>query len=155
MSFQEDALIESRKADFGQFYQELLPALVEFIDGIGIKPAHTVLTQADQYLPYLELALREMTVAEDDRSWLLTRMMYFIGEYFAQKHGGCWYVNDIAGSRFSGRYVVGKFAGFSDKNLMVDPAEVAQAYVDTAVPRQLSPLLSEVEAGLNAIASSA
>lgn len=67
-----------------------MPALVEFIDGIGIKPAHAVLTQAGQYVPHVERALRELTVTEADRAWLLSRMMYVIGEYFAQQHGGCW-----------------------------------------------------------------
>jgi hypothetical protein len=145
-----DALVlEKRKSEFDDFYKGLIPALVEFVDRMGIRPAHEVLNHAVQYAPHLASALRDMTVDdEQDRIWLLTRMGYFIGEYFAQKYGGCWYVNDIAGSRYFARFVVGQFARLGKPGVMLDPFEVAQAYVDTKAPRQLDMLLSEVETQL-------
>jgi len=82
--------LESRKAGFQQFYEELMPALVDFVGKMGIGPAHEVLRHAGQFAPLLGNALQSMTVANaEDRLWLLTRMSYFIGEYFSQKYGGC------------------------------------------------------------------
>ena len=138
-----------RQEKFEHFYAELAPVLVDFIDVLGIDPAAEVLKQADQYLPYVEKALQDMAIADDeDRKWLLVRMMYFIGEYFAQQYGGHWFVNETPGSRLFGRCVVGNFSKFAKGNLMVDPFEIAEAYVDSAMPRQLAPLLGSIESGM-------
>ena len=117
---------------------------------MGIQPAHQVLKQAAQYVPYLSRALEQMAVnGEQDRIWLLMRLGYFIGEYFVQQYGGCWYLNELAGSRYFGRYVVGRFSRLGDAAAMIDPFLVAQVYVDTPVPRQLEKLLAEVEVELS------
>lgn len=138
-----------RQARFDNFYSELAPVLVDFIDALGIEPPQEVLKQAGQYLPYVERALAEMAIVDDeDRKWLLVRMMYFIGEYFAQQYGGYWYVNETPGSRLFGRCVVGKFRNFGNSAIMVDPLEIASSYVDMALPRQLASLVAEVESGI-------
>ena len=129
------------------FHAEMAPVLVEFIDVLGIEPPREVLTQAVQYLPYVERALRDMAIADaDDRSWLLARMMYFIGEYFAQRYGGVWYVCEAPGSLF-GRCVVGKFT--VPGATMIDPLEIAAAYVDLPCPRNLSELVGDIEHALS------
>jgi hypothetical protein len=149
MTSEEMLLLEKRKAGFEQFYNELMPMLVDFIGKLGVNPAHEVLRHADQFVQYLNQALRSMAVTNDeDRGWLLTRMGYFIGEYFVQKYGGCWFVNEIQGSRYFGRYVVGRFARLNDSIPMLDPFLVAQTYVDTPIPRHLEKLLAEVDAEL-------
>lgn len=144
-----DSDIEQRKANFQQFYGELIPVLVDFVGKLGIDPAHEVLHNAGQFAPLLGTALRSMTVeSTEDRLWLVTRMGYFIGEYFAQKHGGCWFVNEVPDSRYFGRYVVGHFASLGDALPMIDPFLVAQAYVDETVPRSLESLLATVDVEL-------
>jgi len=141
--------VEKRKGEFEAFYNGLIPSLVEFVDRLGIKPAHEVLNHAIQFAPHLNAALRELRIEnEQDRIWLLTRVGYFVGEYFAQKHGGCWYVNDLEGSRYFGRYVVGRFTSFQKATLMLDPFELANRYVDSPPPRHLEQLLEEVDAEL-------
>ena len=146
MTSEEILLLEKRKAAFHQFYHELMPALVDFVEKMGINPAHEVLKKAEQFVPYLDRALQAMVVAnEQDRSWLLARMGYFIGEYFVQKYGGCWYVNEIQGSRYFGRYVVGKFSGLNNPIPMLDPFSIAQDYVDARAPRYLRKLLTDAE----------
>jgi hypothetical protein len=138
-----------RQAVFDHFYAELAPVLVDFIDALGIEPPQEVLTQAGHYLPYLDKALADMAIADsDDRAWLLVRMMYFIGEYFAQQYGGHWYVEETPGARLFGRCVVGKFSQYAKNELAVDPLEIATAYVDGPYPRQLAPVLAAVEAGI-------
>lgn len=136
-----------RQARFDRFYAELAPVLVDFIDVLGIEPPQEVLKQAAQYLPYVERALKDMAIADDeDRTWLLARVTYFVGEYFAQSYNGVWFVNETPGSRFFGRCVVGRFN--TNGNSMIDPYDIAAAYVDMPCPRDLSVLVAEVEAGV-------
>jgi hypothetical protein len=150
MTPEELHLLEKRKAGFEEFYKELFPVLVDFVGKLGIKPSHEVLKHAPQFVPYLELALQNMAVTDEaDRIWLLARMGYFVGEYFSQKYRGCWFVNEVAGSRYFGRYVVGRFARLGNQALMLDPFQVAQTYVDTPMPRSLGNLLVEVEGELS------
>jgi hypothetical protein len=150
MKPEEISLLEKRKAGFDQFYNELVPTLVEFVGQMGINPAHEVLRSAAQFVQPMNSALQSMVVAdEQDRMWLLTRLGYFLGEYFSQKYGGCWYVNEIPNSRYFARYVVGKFTNLPNPELMLDPFQIAQTYVISEIPRQLTKLLVEVDAELS------
>ncbi|MDQ0610652.1 hypothetical protein QFZ83_004823 [Variovorax sp. W1I1] len=145
----QDEVLERRRAELEDFYKGLLPALVDFVDRLGIGPAHEVLNHAQQFAPHVETALRDLAPAdEDDRTWLLTRVAYFVGEFFVQKHQGCWYVNDVKGSRYFARYVVGRFPRMPNSGTMLDPFEVARAFVDSACPRRLSDFLEEVDAAV-------
>ncbi|SHH03865.1 hypothetical protein [Massilia sp. CF038] len=144
MPLQQAATPVERQTRFDLFHAELAPVLVDFIDVLGIEPPREVLTQAVQYLPYVERALRDMAIADaEDRSWLLARMMYFIGEYFAQRYSGHWFVNETPGSALFGRCVVGKFRLHGAN--MIDPLELASAYVDLPCPRNLADLVNDVE----------
>ena len=146
MPSQQAATPIERQARFDNFYAELAPVLIDFIDVLGIEPAQEVLKQAGDYLPYVEKALQDMAIAdEDDRKWLQVRMMYYIGEYFAQQYGGHWFVNETADSPLFGRCVVGKFRSFPNASIMVDPFDIATAYVDLPCPRLLADLVVEVE----------
>ena len=124
-----DAVLEQRQAELEDFYKGLLPALVDFVDRLGIRPAHEVLNHAQQFAPHVETALRDLPLAdEDDRAWLLTRVAYFVGEFFVQKHQGCWYVNDVndvKGSRYFAKYVVGRFPRAPNSGTMTQPASAA------------------------------
>jgi hypothetical protein len=149
MQLHDISVLERRQARFDRFYEELMPALVDFVERVGIKPGHGVLNQAPLYVEHLTTALSGLTVSSDeDRIWLLARVSYFIGEYLVQKYSGYWYVNDIEGSRYFARYVVGRFSALNNLVPMVDPFEVAQVFVDTPPPRQLDALLGEVESEL-------
>jgi hypothetical protein len=149
MPSQQAATSADRLASFDTFHAELAPVLIEFIDALGIEPAQEVLKQAGHYLPYVEQALCDMAIADaEDRTWLLVRMTYYIGEVFAQQYGGHWYVNEMPGARSAGRYVVGRFSAFANDTLMVDPFELASAYVDLPCPRPLAALVAAVESGL-------
>ncbi|WP_061538453.1 hypothetical protein [Collimonas fungivorans] len=141
-------LAEKRKETFSRFYEELMPVLVEFVGQMGIIPGHAVLKQAAECAPYLSQALENMVIAEDDKAWLFTRVGYFVGEYFAQKYSGAWYVNEIEGSRYFARYVVGKFSRITNPASMIDPFQIAEFYVQQPAPRHLVKLLTEVETEL-------
>ena len=86
MSSEEMKVLEKRKAAFEEFHKELIPVLVDFVGKMGINPAHEVLEHAPQFASYLGQALQNMGVAnEEDRAWLVTRMGYFVGEYFLHR----------------------------------------------------------------------
>ncbi|MFZ4878778.1 hypothetical protein ACL9RI_27145 [Janthinobacterium sp. Mn2066] len=149
MTSEEMLLLERRKKNFAQFYEELSAALVDFIGRLGIQPSHAVLTHAPQFAHHVSQATQDFQVeSEGDRTWLAARMSYYIGEYFVQKYSGCWYVNDIPDSRYFARFVVGKFNIADRGELMVDPFQVADAYIAEPPPRALGKLLAEVEQGL-------
>lgn len=146
MTTEDMLLLQKRKSEFTGFYEELLPALVDFMGRIGIQPSHEVLKHAVQFEPYVSQATAHLVIdSEDDRTWLVARMGYFIGEYFVPKYSGCWYVNEIPGSRYFARFIVGKFNIQSQRALMLDPFEVASAYISEPAPRGLGKLLAEVE----------
>ena len=149
----EDALkLKNRKEGFEDFFNELMPVLVDFIEKIGITPAHQVLKHVEQYVPLVEKALQDMVVTDNvERVWLLTRMSYFVGEYFSQKYEGCWYVSEIYESRYFSRYVVGQFSKKKNLLAMIDPFEIAKDYVDSPIPRKLTELLFEVDKELDVI----
>ena len=58
------------------------------------------------------------------------------------------YVNDIPGSRYYARHVVGRFSRLDNLAGMLDPFHAAQFYVDSPQPRQLMKLLSEIDVEL-------
>jgi hypothetical protein len=94
--------------------------LVDFVGKLGVNPAHEVLRHADHFVKHPDEGLRSTAmIDEQDRTWLRARMGYFIGAYLVQKHSGCWYVNDIKGSRYFGRYVVGRFARLGNSTPML------------------------------------
>ena len=140
-------LLDRRKTGFEQFQADLVPALVRFIAGLGIDPAREVLGNAETLVGPVESALAEQQIAsEEDRVWLLVHLTYFVGEYFVQRYGGCWYVDEVEGSRFFARYVVGRFRSPMAPAAMVDPSVIAQTFVDTSPPRSLRRLLDEADA---------
>lgn len=153
LSRSEQEALSARKSQFGQFYAELMPVLVEFMDQLGVTPAHAVLTDAPTFAPLLATVLRDQRLeSEDDRVWLLTRVGYFVGEYFVQQHGGCWFVNDVPESASFARFVVGHFAALRGSTARVDPFEVASDYVDALPGADLAALLAEIDVALAGVA---
>lgn len=153
MTPEQKQLLDKRKKDFPVFYVQLIPSLVDFIGKMSISPAHEVLKNAPVFVPLLSTALQNLDVVdEQDKVWLLTRLGYFIGEYFTQKYSGAWYPNENPTSRYFARYVVGKFSMKSERELNLDPFMLAEAYISTATPRSLEPLLHEAEQELAGLA---
>lgn len=153
MTTQQQQLLDKRKRDFPVFYEQLIPSLVDFIEMMGISPSHEVLKSAPMFVPLLSTALQNLEcVDEQDKIWLLTRLGYFIGEYFTQKYSGAWYLNENPTSRYFARYVVGKFSVESERELNIDPFIIAEAYISTATPRDLESIMNEAEQELAALA---
>ncbi|HWA26172.1 MAG TPA: hypothetical protein VG734_10955 [Lacunisphaera sp.] len=141
----ERQLLSDRKQQFEPFLEEMLPVLADFADRIGIENSHLIAADPDVFLPPIAEFMREQMVAPNDRSWIVTRLGYFIGEVLNKRLGGCWFINEWPETRYFLHYVVGQFDDGSRPNAMVDPFEIANAFVAAPPGRDLSKLIAEVE----------
>lgn len=144
----EKTELAHRRASFDRFLEERMPVLTDFMERLELPHAATVLTEADKFVPPLEQWMKNQVVTPDHRVWILTRLGYFIGEYFVQRLSGCWSLNEIPDSRFFARYVTSKFARLANPNVMIDPFNVADVYLSELPRRNLSSILTDVEAEL-------
>jgi hypothetical protein len=125
----EKALIENRRLRFDLFLAERMPVLTDFMLRLELPNPAMVLVEADKYLAALDEWLRDQHVDPNEKTWLVTRLGYFIGEYLVQRLDGCWNLNEIPDSRYFGRFVVGSFSHASNQNAMIDPFVVADACI--------------------------
>lgn len=142
---EEIQILDRRSKGFATFLDERLPVMLDFIERLGLPDAAMVLVEADKFLPALDAWLKDQTIDPADKVWILTRIGYFVGEYLVQRLRGYWFLNDVPDSQYFARYVVGRFARASNRNAMVDPFAVADAYVSELPGRSLSRLLAAVE----------
>ena len=136
--------LQRRKVEFEQFIQERMPVLVEFCELLKLENPHEVLLDAERFVWPLHAWLRDETIKEDDRLWLLVRYNYFIGELLIQKFGGCWMVDEDPRSQLFSNYVVGEFRLLNNKNVKIFPYEIALEFIDHPPGRDLVKLLETV-----------
>lgn len=53
------------QAAFDAYYDGLGASLVNFVERLGIQPAHEVLTNAAEYLPYIDAAMRTIVIRDE------------------------------------------------------------------------------------------
>lgn len=144
---QEEQLQQSLAA-FDAYYDELGSSLVGFVERLGIQPAHEVLSNAGEYLPYIDAAMRTIAIRDESWQWVKTNLGYFFGEYFVQTHAGCWYVETRPQSPHFCRTMVGGFETELPPDAAFDPEALALAFLAQPLPRELARLVSDTEAGL-------
>jgi len=145
---EEQAELDRRRAGFDRFLAERMPMLADFAERLGLPNPPMIVASPTAYVDSIASFMREQQVKTDDRPWILARLGYFIGEVLIQRFWGSWFLNDIPGSRYFARYVVGHFARVKSPNAMIDPFYVASVYVDDPPGRDLHGLLREIEAEL-------
>jgi hypothetical protein len=144
LSDQEEKELARRKAGFDAFLQERMPVLVDFMQALELQNAADVLQDAEKFVSPLDVYLKDQTITDDDRIWILTRLGYFIGELLVQKLNGCWLLNENPDSRTFMRYVVGQFSKIKNTQAMIDPFFVADTYLSEAPGRSLVAILEEL-----------
>ncbi len=137
------AELEKMKTAFPAFLHERMPVLTEFFTDLGVSNPALVLIDAKSYIEPLESFLKDQTINLESRTWIVTRVGYFLGEYFVQEYTGDWYLNENIQSRNYLRYVVGHFDGFNEA-ISIDPFEIAIAYIDSNAPRSIIQFIEEV-----------
>lgn len=148
LSKEQELRIAESQAGFDTYYDALGSALVNFVERLGIQPAHEVLSNAAEYLPYIDAAMRTIAIRDESWQWVKTMLGYFIGEYFVQQYTGCWYVETRPESPHFCRYMVGGFEQGLPLDAAIDPDEVALAFLSGPVPRELAQLIEDRQAQL-------
>ncbi len=139
-------LLNRRKEGFDSFLSEMPDVLSDFAELLEILEPKLIVANPESYLAPITQFMKIQEVTPDDRSWIITRIGYLIGEILNARLGGCWFVNEIRGSRYFAQYVVGRFKGVANENAMVDPFLVAADFVDSGIGRDLQELTNSVEA---------
>lgn len=148
LSNEQEQLLQQSQTAFDAYYDALGASLVSFVERLGIQPAHEVLTNAAEYLPYIDAAMRTIVIRDESWQWVKTMLGYFIGEYFVQGHAGCWYVETRAESPHFCRYMVGGFEHGLPLDAAIDPEALALAFLGQSAPRELAKLIEDAQTRL-------
>lgn len=144
MTSEQQELLSRRRAEFDQWLFERMPVLRDFAATLELPDPALIVADPERYLPAINAWLREQVIDPEDENWLVVRVGYFVGEVLVQRFGGCWRVCDACSSRFFARYVVGQFTQIPNPAAIVDPIEVAMAYLSEAPGRSLVGILNGV-----------
>jgi hypothetical protein len=147
MTPEEQKLLVERRKRFNRILAEQSPVLHEFAEVLELPNPPMILVEPDDYVAPIAQFMRDQTVEEDDRVWIITRLGYFIGEVLCKRLGGCWFLNDWPGTRYFLRIVVGRFGAGTRPNVMADPFEAASEFVAHPPGRDLGKYIDEIEAG--------
>jgi hypothetical protein len=142
---QERDTRDRRKLRFPAFCQESGPVLQDFFTRLGCPEPTAVLNEPERFLPFLDFWMRDQDIALEDRTWILTRLGYFIGQFFLIRFSGSWLLNEIPDSRFFLRFVVGQFGQLRNPRAMIDPFQIADEYISSPPGRSLISIIAEVE----------
>lgn len=146
-SIQRSELLK-RKAGFAAFRKERLPVLHKFAEIIGCPQPEGILLKPESYLSYISKYCEDQVVSNDNYTWFLTRIGYFIGELYVNAFDGCWDVDENPSSETFSCYVIKDFSMIDDQSKVVDPFAIAKIYVDTPAPRRLNKLYEESILGM-------
>lgn len=146
LSNEQEQLLQQSQTAFDAYYDALGASLVNFVERLGIQPAHEVLTNAAEYLPYIDAAMRTIVIRDESWQWVKTMLGYFIGEYFVQGHAGCWYVETRPESPHFCRIMVGGFELGLPPDAAIDPEQLALEFLAQSVPRELAALITQAQA---------
>ena len=140
--------LEGRKGGFSRFLEERMDVLSEFASGLGFGSPQLIVAQPSAFVEAIDRYMSCQDISEDDFSWIVSRIGYFIGEVLIERYSGCWMIVDDTSSRLFARYVVGQFPG---RAMVVDPFEAAVEYVRAPKGRSLVSQLSAIEDQLQRI----
>lgn len=91
--------IEKQKERFESFRKERMPVLHDFSQKLEFQNPHEILINPQAFLEPISSWLSEQEISKEARNWIIVRVGYFLGEFFVEKHDGCWSVCEASGSR--------------------------------------------------------
>jgi hypothetical protein len=133
----EDDLRNRRRRGFDAFLADRMPVLADFAERLGLPDPPMIVAEPNRFLRSVSDFMKDQVIGDDDRVWALLRIGYFIGEILVQRLGCHWFLNEVPGSRYFLRYVVGASPSCNPA-AMVDPFAVADAYLSQPPGRDLS-----------------
>jgi hypothetical protein len=149
---EQRVLRDKRLQNLSAFLSERMGVLADFAERLELQSPASIVLDPERFLPSIDVWIKGQVVADkDDRVWIVTRLGYFVGELLIQRmDGGSWFLNESPESRYFLDYVVGRFPGLRNPNALVNPFEVADAFVGSNPPRDLVGLVAQVEGELQA-----
>lgn len=135
---------DRRRAAFDEFLAARMPVLADFADRLGLQQPAMIVADPSAFLPAISTYLTQQAVSPEDRLWILERLGYYFGELLVQQFAGRWLIDEVPDSRYFLRYVVGGFRRLRNPAAMIDPFEVADAYLSTPPGRDMQALLDDV-----------
>src|SRR4051794_16229488 len=105
MNDSQQELMARRQAGFDQFVAEMMPVLVDFATTLNLPDPPLIIADPTHYLPMVDAWLRDQVIAAEDRTCLMARIGYLVGEVLVQQFSACWLVCDSPESRLFARYV--------------------------------------------------
>jgi len=143
LSKEEQDLIQRRREGIDTFLNERMPILKGFMEDLGYEEPYLVLLQAERFIPSLSDYLHNQLINKEDKNWIITVIGYFIGEVFAQKYNGVWFLNEDSNSNTFGRYLVGGLQNAG--NTSIDSFEIAYNYINQKENRNLALTIENIE----------
>ena len=137
-----------RRASFQQFYNERCPVLLDLAKVLHFDRSDRIVLEPWLFLANLDVWFGAQVVTEDSRPWAVVRLGYWIGDAFAAKYEGSWFLNEIPGSRYFLHYVVGRFRTLRNEAAMLAPMDVAYEFLRQPPGRSLSELMRMLSAEL-------
>ena len=151
LTVEETEQLEQRRARFDQFLSERLDLLTAFAQALDLAHPPKIVAEPEHFLPAIDLFMRQQVVDPADRTWIRARLGYFLGELLAQRLRGAWLVNATPESRSFLRYVVGNFSSLRNRQAMVDPFQIADAFLNEPPGRSLSRVVQQIEEELGGV----
>lgn len=145
----EKTVRDERAKRFEAFLEERMSMMADFADRLGLENPPMIVADPASYLGPIAGFMENQEIDPEDRAWIGARIGCFVGELLIQRFGGYWFLNEIPDSKFFLRYVVGGFNSPIPPAMMVDPFEVASAYLEQPPGRSLTKLLATVERELS------
>ena len=141
-------LLGRRRKGLDAFLEQGYEVLVEFMELLELPEPHMVLRDAERYLVPVDSWVKDQVVTAENRNWILTRFLYFIGELLLQRLRGHWFVEEVPDSPYFSEYVVGLFARLSNPYARISPAALSAYFVDLPPGRSLIEVIDRAEAEL-------
>lgn len=145
----EQARLAELRERFDAFVGERMDVICDLFDALGASVPALAVAEPEQHLDFLDrwLAAQDLSAAgPDDRVWLATRLMYFVGEVLIARHGGCWAIDEDPERPTFLRFVVGSFADGAGS--VVDPRQVAWTFCQGTEGRSLRVVVDELSASI-------
>ena len=139
--------LNKRRDLFDKFVLECNPVLIDFADLLELNNPENILTDPDAYFVVIDEYLTNQNIEDEDRSWLLVRLVYLFGVVLSKRMGADWALEDNTQSPHCGNFMlrVPTDAGLS---VDVDLFGILQKYIDEPVGRSLRKYLDQVSVGL-------
>lgn len=125
---EERKILDERTGQFPNFLEAMQPSIKELAECLEFQDPDRAVENSNDFIPVLENFLNTVELdqlSDDDKIWLHTSIMYFVGELLIQSYGGYWFLQSDLESDFFTNYVIGGFEKGFKPSTIINPADLA------------------------------